>query len=206
MMFSNSIKEILLDIWPSLIICFIIITSLRITFLVKNKIKFIFYKEILMLGFIMYVIALFEVVTFQDVSWSSSNFIPFKEMLRYEFGTKLFFKNVVGNMIMFIPFGFFTSYFLKLKKPYSILLLSLLISSTIETTQLLIGRVFDVDDIILNVVGGVVGFAVYKLFSILKEHLPAFLKKDMIYNIIMLILLLFLFWQLYQIINIGGAI
>ena len=115
-MFSNSIKEILLDIWPSLIICFIIITSLRITFLVKNKIKFIFYKEILMLGFIMYVIALFEVVTFQDVSWSSSNFIPFKEMLRYEFGTKLFFKNVVGNMIMFIPFGFFTSYFLKLKK------------------------------------------------------------------------------------------
>ena len=81
-----------------------------------------------------------------------------------------------------------------------------MISSTIETTQLLIGRVFDVDDIILNVVGGVVGFAVYKLFSILKEHLPAFLKKDMIYNIIMLILLLFLFWQLYQIINIGGAI
>ena len=184
-MFSNSIKEILLDIWPSLIICFIIITSLRITFLVKNKIKFIFYKEILMLGFIMYVIALFEVVTFQDVSWSSSNFIPFKEMLRYEFGTKLFFKNVVGNMIMFIPFGFFTSYFLKLKKIYSVFILTLLTSITIETTQLLIGRVFDIDDILLNILGGLIGYFIFKIIYKIK-----FLKKELIYNIIMVIVLI----------------
>ena len=130
-MFYNSIKEIMLDIWPSLLICCVISISLRITFLVKNKVKFVFYKEILMLGFIMYVIALFEVVTFQDVSWSSSNFILFKEMLRYEFGTKLFFKNVIGNMIMFIPFGFFTSYFLKFKKFYAIFFLTFLTSITI---------------------------------------------------------------------------
>ena len=184
-MFSNSIKEILLDIWPSLIICFIIITSLRITFLVKNKIKFIFYKEILMLGFIMYVIALFEVVTFQDVSWSSSNFIPFKEMLRYEFGTKLFFKNVVGNMIMFIPFGFFTSYFLKLKKIYSVFILTLLTSITIETTQLLIGRVFDIDDIFLNIIGGLIGYFIFKIIYKIK-----FLKKESIYNIIISVVLI----------------
>lgn len=184
-MFSNSIKEILLDIWPSLIICFIIITSLRITFLVKNKIKFIFYKEILMLGFIMYVIALFEVVTFQDVSWSSSNFIPFKEMLRYEFGTKLFFKNVVGNMIMFIPFGFFTSYFLKLKKIYSVFILTLLTSITIETTQLLIGRVFDIDDILLNILGGLIGYFIFKIIYKIK-----FLKKEFIYNIIISVILI----------------
>lgn len=184
-MFSNSIKEILLDIWPSLIICFIIITSLRITFLVKNKIKFIFYKEILMLGFIMYVIALFEVVTFQDVSWSSSNFIPFKEMLRYEFGTKLFFKNVVGNMIMFIPFGFFTSYFLKFKKIYSVFILTLLTSITIETTQLLIGRVFDIDDILLNILGGLIGYFIFKIIYKIK-----FLKKEFIYNIIISVILI----------------
>lgn len=184
-MFSNSIKEILLDIWPSLIICFIIITSLRITFLVKNKVKFIFYKEILMLGFIMYVIALFEVVTFQDVSWSSSNFIPFKEMLRYEFGTKLFFKNVVGNMIMFIPFGFFTSYFLKLKKIYSTFILTLLTSITIETTQLLIGRVFDIDDILLNILGGLIGYFIFKIIYKIK-----FLKKESIYNIIISVILI----------------
>ena len=190
-MFSNSIKEILLDIWPSLIICFIIITSLRITFLVKNKIKFIFYKEILMLGFIMYVRALFEVVTLQDVSWSSSNFIPFKEMLRYEFGTKLFFKNVVGNMIMFIPFGFFTSYFLKLKKIYSVFILTLLTSITIETTQLLIGRVFDIDDILLNILGGLIGYFIFKIIYKIK-----FLKKESIYNIIISVILILIVFYL----------
>ena len=184
-MFSNSIKEILLDIWPSLIICFIIITSLRITYLIKYKVKFIFYKEILMLGFIMYVIALFEVVTFQDVSWSSSNFIPFKEMLRYEFGTKLFFKNVVGNMIMFIPFGFFISYFLKFKKFYSIFFLTLLTSITIETTQLLIGRVFDIDDIFLNIIGGLIGYFIFRIIYKIK-----FLKKESIYNIIISVILI----------------
>ena len=184
-MFSNSIKEILLDIWPSLIICLVIITSLRITYLIKYKCNFVFYKEILMLGFIMYVIALFEVVTFQDVSWSSSNFIPFKEMLRYEFGTKLFFKNVVGNMIMFIPFGFFISYFLKLKKIYSVFILTLLTSITIETTQLLIGRVFDIDDIFLNIIGGLIGYFIFKIIYNIK-----FLKKESIYNIIISVVLI----------------
>ena len=184
-MFYNSITQILLDIWPSLLICCVIMISLRITYLIKNNIKFVFYKEILMLGFIMYVIALFEVVTFQDVSWSSSNFIPFKEMLRYDFGTKLFFKNVIGNMIMFIPFGFFTSYFLKLKKVYSVFLLTLLTSITIETTQLLIGRVFDIDDIILNVIGGLIGYLIFKTIYKIK-----FLKKEFIYNIIMTVVLI----------------
>ena len=138
-----------------------------------------------MLDFIMYVIALFEVVTFQDVSWSSSNFIPFKEMLRYEFGTKLFFKNVVGNMIMFIPFGFFTSYFLKLKKIYSVFILTLLTSITIETTQLLIGRVFDIDDILLNILGGLIGYFIFKIIYKIK-----FLKKESIYNIIISVILI----------------
>ena len=178
-MLFNSLRKIILDVWPNLIICLIIITSLRITYLIKYKVKVVFYKEILMLGFIMYVITLFEVVTFQDVSWSSSNFIPFKEMLRYEFGTKLFFKNVIGNMIMFIPFGFFTSYFLKLKKFYSIFFLTLLTSITIETTQLLIGRVFDIDDIFLNIIGGLVGYFIFKIIYKFK-----FLKKEIIYNII----------------------
>ena len=185
-MLQETILNIFENSWPMIFIFSMIVISMRITDIVKNDRKVVFYKEISGLLFIVYILCLFHVVTFQDVTWSSSNFIPFKEMLRYRFASSLFFRNVLGNMLMFIPFGFFVSYFLKLKKPYSILLLSLLISSTIETTQLLIGRVFDVDDIILNVVGGVVGFAVYKLFSILKEHLPAFLKKDMIYNIIML--------------------
>ena len=189
-MFYNSIKEIMLDIWPSLLICCVISISLRITFLVKNKVKFVFYKEILMLGFIMYVIALFEVVTFQDVSWSSSNFILFKEMLRYEFGTKLFFKNVIGNMILFLPFGFFISYYLKCERAWLPIVLTLIASCSIETVQMLIGRVFDIDDIILNLLGGILGFSCYYLLSKFAKKLPDVLKSEMFLNIIAIVLLI----------------
>ena len=188
-MFRETILNIFEDIWPMLFICLVIIISLRITYLIKNKVKFVFYKEMLMLGFIIYVMALFRVVTFQDVSWSSSNFIPFEEMFRYEFGTKLFYKNVVGNMLMFIPYGFFISYFLKTKNPLLILLLTTLVSVTIEFTQLLIGRVFDIDDIMLNIIGGLLGFIIYYVFVKVKNKI-VLLQKPYIYNIMMVFILL----------------
>ncbi len=188
-MFRETILNIFEDIWPMLFIFSVIIVSLRLVYLIKNKEKFIFYQEMLMLGFIIYITALFRVVTFQDVSWSSSNFIPFEEMFRYEFGTQLFYKNVVGNMLMFIPYGFFISYFLKIKKPWLILLLTTLVSITIEVTQLLIGRVFDIDDIMLNIVGGLLGFIIYYLFVKIKSKI-SLLQKQYIYNIIMVMILL----------------
>ena len=188
-MFRENILNIFEDIWPMLFICSVIIISLRLVYLIKNKVKFIFYKEMLMLGFIIYVMVLFRVVTFQDVSWSSSNFIPFEEMFRYEFGTKLFYKNVIGNMLMFSPYGFFISYFLKIKKPWLVLLLTTLVSFTIEITQLLIGRVFDIDDIMLNIVGGLLGFVLYYLFIKIKNKI-VLLQKQYIYNIIIVIIIL----------------
>lgn len=60
----------------------VVIASLRISYLIKNKKKFVIYKELLSLAFLIYIMCLFQVVTFQDdVSWSSNNFIPFKEIL-----------------------------------------------------------------------------------------------------------------------------
>lgn len=189
-MFRNTILKILQDSWPMVLICCVIIISMRITYLIKNRKLPIFYKEMLYLGFIIYIMTLFYVVTFQDVSWSSSNFIPFKEMFRYDFGTKLFFKNVLGNMILFIPYGFFVSYFLKLKKPLTMFGLTLLTSVTIECTQMAIGRVFDIDDILLNIVGGMIGFLIYYLLEKVKDKLPNILKKPWVYNIIILIVML----------------
>ena len=188
-MFKNSIVSIFEEVWPMLLICSIIAVQLRAVYLYKNKKPLILYKELLYLISIIYIMCLFYVVTFQDVSWSTSNFTLFKEMFRYEFGTKLFFHNVIGNMLMFIPFGFLISYFLKLEKPYSIIILSLITSVTIEVTQLLIGRVFDIDDIILNVIGGFIGFLLFYILGKIEKHLPNWLKKGWIYSIIMVILI-----------------
>ena len=106
-MFDVTIVNILSNIWPMIVIFTVILSSYRLAYLLKFKESFVFYDEVLKLGFIIYIMALFYVVTFQDVSWSTSNFIPFKEMLRYEIGSPLFIKNVIGNMIMFLPYGFF---------------------------------------------------------------------------------------------------
>lgn len=188
-MFKNSMVSIFEEVWPMLLICSIIAVQLRAVYLYKNKKPLILYKELLYLISIIYIMCLFYVVTFQDVSWSTSNFTLFKEMFRYEFGTKLFFHNVIGNMLMFIPFGFLISYFLKLEKPYSIIILSFITSVTIEVTQLLIGRVFDIDDIILNVIGGFIGFLLFYILGKIEKHLPNWLKKGWIYSIIMVILI-----------------
>ncbi len=188
-MFRSTFLNILDETWPMILICSVIIISMRVVWIVKEKKRVVLYKELLGLCFVIYVMCLFYVVTFQDVNWSTSNFIPFKEMFRHPVGSKLFFKNVLGNMIMFMPYGFFVSYFLKLKKPLSILLLSILTSFTIEFTQLQIGRVFDVDDIVLNIIGSFLGFLLYYLIVKVKERLPLILKKQTFYNILMILLI-----------------
>lgn len=188
-MIRNSILEIFNHTWPMIIICTVILSSMRIIYIIKNKSEFVFYKEMMMLLFIVYIMCIFYVVTFQDVSWSTSNFIPFKEMFRYEFGSRLFFKNVIGNMIMFMPYGFFIGYFLKINKNKTAIILSIITSLTIELTQLKIGRVFDIDDILLNVFGGLIGFCMYKFITKIRDRLPEFLKNQLFYNIMVMLLL-----------------
>lgn len=165
--------------WPMVIISCIIIISLRISYLIKNKERFVLYKELLMLEFIIYSMCLFQIVTFQDeVSWSTNNFIPFREILRYNIGSRLFIKNVLGNMLLFLPFGFFTSYLLDNKRPLLTVVLTLVASLSIEVVQLMIGRVFDVDDIILNVLGGTFGFYLYNILDRLGKRSPKLLGNE----------------------------
>ncbi len=202
-MFDVTIVNILSNIWPMIVIFTVILSSYRLAYLLKFKESFVFYDEVLKLGFVIYIMALFYVVTFQDVSWSTSNFIPFKEMLRYEIGSPLFIKNVIGNMIMFLPYGFFTSYLLKLDKKSTMLCLSVIVSLTIEVTQMVIGRVFDVDDIILNILGAMCGYFIYRFIVNIKDRLPHFLKTKWCYNTVVVIIVFLLVWYLYKIMWIG---
>lgn len=188
---TKTIQSVINMAWPMVLISVVIVVSLRITYLLKNHQKFVLYKELLMLSFIIYILCLFQIVTFQDdVSWSTNNFIPFKEMFRYEFGSRLFIKNVIGNITLFLPFGLFTSYYLDIKKPYLIFLLTLIASISIELVQMAIGRVFDIDDILLNLVGGIIGFYIFALLRKIGDSLPKFMKSEMFLNIISAIILI----------------
>ena len=185
-MLKGSLVEILNQTWPMIFICIVIIVSLRLSYVIINKVQVKLYKELMTLCFIIYFMCLFYVVTFQDVSWSGSNFIPFKEMFRYPIGSKPFIKNILGNLLLFMPYGFAVGYYTKSKKLRTAFLLGFIISSVVETTQFLIGRVFDVDDIILNTVGCILGFSLYVTSYDLWAKFPNFLKKDWVYNVIMI--------------------
>lgn len=202
-MIRNQMIDIIKSIWPTLAISMVIIISMRVVYIFKNKKEFVLYKELVSLLFIIYILCLFYIVTFQDVSWSTSNYVPFHEMFRYQFGSRLFIKNVIGNMLLFVPYGFFAAYVLKLERPRAVIILSLLVSVTIEVTQLLIGRVFDIDDIILNFIGAMLGYYVYHLLDKINNFLPNILKKPIVYNIFMVIILGLVFAYLIGVIELG---
>ena len=75
----------------------------------------------------------------------------------------LAFENLFGNILMFIPMGFYLpSLFKKQKKFFVMLLTVICISTSIECIQFFtkLGTT-DIDDIILNVLGAIIGYIFY---------------------------------------------
>ncbi|MFV0466530.1 MAG: VanZ family protein [Lachnospiraceae bacterium] len=127
--------------------------------------------------FTLYLILLAYFLFFAD-SWGRThltedyhyNFIPFKEILRFWtyrdiLSMRVVCLNLIGNVIVLIPFGMFLPMLLKkCRKWICVILLSFVLSLSIELVQL-VARVgsFDVDDMILNTIGGAIGFLLYLL-------------------------------------------
>ena len=162
----NALKEVLADTWPMILLSSIILMIMRLAYIIKNKEKMVISDELMMLAFVVYILCLFQIVTSNDVSGIHGvNITLFKELTRYQVGSKLFYRNIIGNIMMFIPFGFFTSYYLKLDKKGLVFFITLVISIIIESIQLKIGRAFDIDDILLNMIGGILGYYLYRLID-----------------------------------------
>ena len=191
-MFLDIFIKALSDIWPMLFIFTIILVSLRLTYLIYNKKKIVLYKEILMLCFIFYILLLYYIVTFQDNNFGTNNFIPFKEIFRYKVPSALFFKNVIGNIALFIPLGIFITYYIGNKNFIIPLVLSLVISCSIELAQGIIGRTIDIDDVILNVIGGLLGYIICMRSNKFIEKLPKFMRNQIFLDIIVMAIIIVL--------------
>lgn len=98
----------------------------------------------------------------------SANFTFFKTVKMYiDYAYMLnSFENLIGNVAIFIPFGYLLPIVCKRAENLWIsLLYAFLMTSAIEGFQLVSGLgVFDVDDILLNMIGAFTGFALYKVF------------------------------------------
>lgn len=79
---------------------------------------------------------------------------------RHQLGIKAFLMNVIGNVIAFMPCGFFLPIVSRRgRKWYNMVWLVFGLSLCIEVTQLIckVGS-FDVDDLLLNTSGGILGY------------------------------------------------
>lgn len=96
------------------------------------------------------------------------NLVLFKEINRYisnaeTLGFWAVFLNLIGNVICFIPFGIILPMASRrFRKLYRVIFLMLGFSLFVELMQLVfkIGA-FDVDDLLLNVVGAFIGYIIY---------------------------------------------
>lgn len=106
----------------------------------------------------------YNLILFREIR----RFLVYREIL----GWKAVGLNLVGNIVAFMPFGYLVSLLMQ-ERPrwYLILLLSFELSLGVELLQLAtkMGS-FDVDDMLLNSVGGVLGYAAYWLFVRLHIH------------------------------------
>lgn len=109
-----------------------------------------------------------RVITF---GLSSANFIPFKTIkmyIRYRSSLNSF-ANLFGNLFILTPLGILLPF--AWKKKHSVFLITavgFLVSMAVETLQLGLGvGAFDVDDLILNTLGVIVGYVLYKIGELL---------------------------------------
>ncbi|MDF2700790.1 MAG: VanZ family protein [Haloplasmataceae bacterium] len=95
------------------------------------------------------------------------NFISFIPNWINHLGNRLVFYYIIGNIVIYIPFGMFIRYHKKLI--YSILLFIILIF-VFETLQGITNLgYFDIDDILLNGIGGIFGIFIMHIYKIFKK-------------------------------------
>ena len=97
------------------------------------------------------------------------NLVPFREIYRYihhidSLGIFAVAANIMGNVLLFVPLGYFLpSFFARERlRPHFTIPICMCISIAVEISQFMTHTgSLDVDDVILNTVGGIIGYLIY---------------------------------------------
>ncbi len=100
----------------------------------------------------------YNLVLFREIK----RFIVYRDIL----GTYAVVANLFGNVVAFVPFGFFVPILMNRKKhPVIVILYGAEISLAVEIIQLVTKTgSCDVDDLLLNTIGVAVGYLGYEIF------------------------------------------
>lgn len=176
---------------PAFVITFLVFSMLRVKFFSHRKINSSGFREFLLSLFAGYlaflVIMLFTpnsyiansginltnenfdfVGNFKDRISSGAwgvNLVPFRTIRNYikYSGFLHTMINIFGNIIIFVPFGILLAeIFPKTRNILKILGITFATSFFVEFIQFFIGRSVDIDDLILNLLGSVIGYFIWK--------------------------------------------
>lgn len=133
--------------------------------------------------FVLYIIFIIYFLIFSDWYGRTGemqeyhyNLVLFKEIKRFwnyrdQVGLFAMFTNLFGNVIIFMPFGFFMPMASRYRSCFSAVFYSFGLSLCVETFQLLtkVGS-FDVDDLLLNTIGGLAGYVIFAVCAVIRRR------------------------------------
>ena len=104
------------------------------------------------------------------------NLVLFREIKRFwnyrdQVGMFAMFTNLFGNVIIFMPFGFFMPMASRYRSFFTTVFYSFGLSLCVETFQLItkVGS-FDVDDLLLNTIGGHAGYVIFVICAAVRRR------------------------------------
>ncbi len=150
------------------------------------------HKKYVRLIFFLYLVVVIKVIIFKypweqlreiAATWEkevifegldTANFTLFKTIRMYiDYSYKLnSFENLVGNVVVFIPFGFLLPFVISWGRNFFVMMLNaFLFVAGIEVFQLFSAfGAFDVDDILLNCFGAALGYIAYLGYETMKKR------------------------------------
>lgn len=131
--------------------------------------------------FILYKILLFKYISPLELYGADRlfsrtiNIVPMKSILGYlsdsYFSIKVALMNIIGNIVIFIPMGIYFQMLKKNKSVFKSVVIICFISLSVEIIQYIFGiGGSDIDDVILNTIGGLLGILTYKMIALLFKN------------------------------------
>lgn len=188
---GNSVINQFIQVIPITLLVGLLYIIFRFLKLKKNNSDINYKMEIVHLIFICYIVGLFNLVlvprNFWNTIWHNIfynlNENPFEGIFDFSYNFiptiyKIIIGNyalgdwvktmIVGNLLMFIPMGILLSLCFKNFKKKNMFKYAILIPFTIEVLQLVVGRSFDIDDLVMNFLGIVIGYFIVELVKKIK--------------------------------------
>ncbi len=189
------IIEYILNMTPFMLISLPIILlarALSIKVMRRNLLETSVFHEVAVILFVVFLVGLASQTIIPKVEFGDTirvivgngngriNLIPFKvigETYRAVFIAgyfNYFLINFLGNIVMFMPIGFFVPLLWNKMSFKKVVIIGLTASLFIEICQLPLARGTDIDDVWINTLGCILGYAVY---LVLKKSAPLFVRK-----------------------------